>query len=66
MSSDSSRFVKHQLVISILTLLLTPAFTALIVYWQLSLTQSYWQKQYDIQRMTQLQGRRLQLASELY
>ena len=70
--TDGLRYVRMQILISVLTLLLTPVFSGLVVYFQLSVSNDFWQQQQqtiqlrsDAQRQTAMLIRESAMRSDL-
>jgi hypothetical protein len=61
MDESKSKFIYIQIVISILTLLLTPIFSALLTSYQLSRSQDYWIQQQGLLRSQEVYKTKIDL-----
>lgn len=65
MASGENKYVRIQICISLVTLLLTPLFSSVVVYFQLSKQHQFWAKQREVIRSDDIETRKLQLLADL-
>lgn len=65
MQTQEGKYIRIQIVISLMTLLFTPFFSGIVVYFQLSKQHQLWDKQREVVKFDDIQTKKIQLFNDL-